>query len=142
MMMPQNYQMPGLELMPQALHSTTGLHSTPLLQQSNIPDHFANLSGVSRDFTSHVILRVTWLYVSCIFRVTYFSSYTISRILIFVELLAVYLEIMSVNHKFAGSYLFKFWLDISNKLTCSISGSHGLRYPAGYNLQKPKQFGR
>jgi len=65
MMMPQNYQMPGLELMPQALHSTSGLHSTPLLQQSNIPDHFATLSG-----------------------------------------------------------------------------SHGLRYPAGYNLQKPKQFGR
>lgn len=27
MMLPQNYQMPGLELMPQALHSTTGLHS-------------------------------------------------------------------------------------------------------------------
>ena len=52
MMMPQNYQMPGLELMPQALHSTTGLHSTPLLQQSNIPDHFATLSGM----LYHVVL--------------------------------------------------------------------------------------
>ena len=46
MVLSQNYAQMGMELMPQALHSTTGMgpSNTQILQQNSIPDQF-NLTG-------------------------------------------------------------------------------------------------